>query len=207
MSRSYKFWDRIAARYSKQPVADEASYQKKLQVTRDYFRPEMNVLELGCGTGSTAIAHSPFVQHITAIDVSSRMLEIAQRKADAEGVSNVSFEQSTVDAFAGEPASYDAVLALSILHLLDDRDEVIAKIHTLLKPGGLFVSSTACLGKNMRFLEYVAPVGAFLGLLPLLRVFTPDELADSIARAGFSIDYQWQPDIGKAVFIVAKKAE
>jgi hypothetical protein len=59
----------------------------------------------------------------------------------------------------------------------------------------------------MRFLEYVAPVGAFLGLLPLLRVFTPDELADSIARAGFSIDYQWQPDIGKAVFIVAKKAE
>ena len=206
MDRKHRFWDRIAKRYSKQPVADEASYQKKLQVTQDYFRPEMRVLELGCGTGSTAIAHSPFLRHITAVDVSSRMLEIAKGKADAEGVSNVSFEQSTVDAFAAEPASYGAVLALSILHLLEDRDAAIDKIHTLLKPGGVFVSSTACLGDTMaRFLKYVAPIGAFFGLLPLLRVFTADELVDSIVRAGFSIEHQWQPDKGKAVFIVAKK--
>lgn len=207
MRRSHKFWDRIAARYAKRPIADEASYQKKLRVTRDYFRPDMNVLELGCGTGSTAIAHSPFVRHITAVDVSSRMLEIAQKKADAEGVSNVSFEQSTIDAFTAEPASYDAVLALSILHLLDNRDEVIERVQTLLKPGGVFVSSTACLGDTMRFLKYVAPSGTLLGLLPVLRVFTTDELVESIVRSGFSIDYQWQPDKGKAAFIVAKKAD
>ena len=206
MDRKHRFWDRIAKRYSKQPVADEASYQKKLQVTRDYFRPEMRVLELGCGTGSTAIAHSPFLRHITAVDVSSRMLEIAKRKADAEGVSNVSFEQSTVDAFAAEPASYGAVLALSILHLLEDREAAIHKIHTLLKPDGVFVSNTACLGDTMaRLLKYVAPIGAFFGLLPVLRVFTADELVDSIVRAGFSIEHQWQPEKGKAVLIVATK--
>ncbi len=58
------FWDRIAERYAKQPIADEAAYQKKLQVTRDYFRPDMAVLEFGCGTGSTAIAHAPYVKHV-----------------------------------------------------------------------------------------------------------------------------------------------
>ena len=53
------FWNRIANRYSKQPVGDETAYQKKLQITRDYLEPHMEVLELGCGTGSTAIAHAP----------------------------------------------------------------------------------------------------------------------------------------------------
>ena len=60
MGTSSKFWDRIADRYSRRPVADEAAYQKKLEVTRQYFRPEMQVLEFGCGTGSTAIAHAPY---------------------------------------------------------------------------------------------------------------------------------------------------
>ena len=66
MSRESKFWDKIADRYSKSPVADEDSYQRKLQVTREYLRPDMKVLEFGCGTGSTAITHAPFVNHIQA---------------------------------------------------------------------------------------------------------------------------------------------
>ena len=78
MDRSNKFWDRIAKRYSKQPIADEAAYQKKLEVTRRYFRPDMEVLEFGCGTGSTAIIQAPYVKHIHAIDISSKMIEIAQ---------------------------------------------------------------------------------------------------------------------------------
>ncbi|MDJ0945640.1 MAG: hypothetical protein QNJ30_19405 [Kiloniellales bacterium] len=45
MQQPSRFWDRIAERYSKRPVADEAAYQRKLEVTREYFRPEMEVLE------------------------------------------------------------------------------------------------------------------------------------------------------------------
>ena len=46
-----------------------------------------------------------------------------------------------------------------------------------------------------------------LGFLPVLRVFTAKQLEDSLTQAGFQIDHHWQPDKGKAVFIVAKKAE
>ena len=81
MNQSTKFWDKIAERYSKQPIADEAAYQKKLQVTREYFQPDMEIVEFGCGTGSTAITHAPYVKHIHAIDISSKMIEIAQGKA------------------------------------------------------------------------------------------------------------------------------
>jgi len=61
MDQSAKFWDKIAERYSKRPIADEAAYEKKLQVTREYFRPDMEVLEFACGTGSTAIEVAPLV--------------------------------------------------------------------------------------------------------------------------------------------------
>ena len=203
MDRSF-FWDKIAKRYSKQPIADEAAYRKKLRVTREYFQPEMEVLEFGCGTGSTAIAHSPYVKHIQAIDISSKMIEIAQRKADAENVENVTFRRSAIDQFSVPDRTLDAVLGLSILHLLDDRKKVIARVYNMLKPGGIFVTSTACLGDTMKFFKVIAPIGRLFGLM--LKVFTAKELQDSLTDAGFEIDYHWQPGKGKAVFIVAKKA-
>jgi hypothetical protein len=57
----------------------------------------------------------------------------------------------------------------------------------------------------MKWFGLIAPVGRFLGLMPLVKVFTVKELAASIVNAGFEIDHQWQPDKGAAVFIVAKK--
>lgn len=198
-----KFWDRIAKSYSQRPIADEAAYQKKLEVTRQYLKPDMEVLELGCGTGSTAIKHAPFVRHIRAVDISSKMIEIARAKAT--DIANVTFEQATVENLDVPKESVDAVLALSLLHLLEDKEAAIAKIHGMLKPGGLFVSSTACLGDTMKWFKLVAPIGRFFGVIPTVKIFTVQELVDSLTSAGFDIDHQWQPAPGKAVFIVAKK--
>lgn len=207
MNQSARFWNRFAERYSKQPVADEAAYQKKLQVTRDYFQPDMEVLEFGCGTGSTAIAHAPYVKQIHAIDISSKMIEIAQGKADANDIDNVTFEQATIEEIDISGQSLDAVLGLSILHLVENKDAVIAKVHRILKPRGIFVTSTICIGDTMKWIKFIAPIGRFLGFMPPLKVFTTQDLVDNLAAAGFEIDYQWQPGQGKAVFIVAKKDE
>ena len=206
MHQPSAFWDRIAERYAKKPVADEAAYQKKLQVTRDYFRPDMEVLEFGCGTGSTAIAHAPYVKRIRAIDISSKMIEIALGKAEAGRVENVTFERATLDDLEVPDESFDAVMGHSILHLLEDKEAAIAKVHRMLKPGGVFVSTTACIGDFLKIFKVIGPIGRFLGLLPLVKVFTKKELHESLAAAGFEIDYEWQPGKSKGVFIVAKKA-
>lgn len=205
MDRSARFWDKIAERYSKRPIADEAAYEKKLQATREYFRRDMKVLEFGCGTGSTAIAHAPYVQHIHATDISSKMIEIARGKADAANVENATFEQSTIEELSAPDQAYDSVLGLSILHLLEDKEAVIAKVCKLLKPGGVFVTSTVCLGDKMKFFRFIVPVGRFLGLMPFVSVFTTNDLENSLTSAGFAIDYQWRPEKGMAVFIVARK--
>lgn len=205
MKKDDRFWDRIAERYSKQPVADESAYEKKLEVTRGYFDPGMSVLELGCGTGSTAIAHAPYVDHICATDISAEMIRIASEKAAAAGVQNVSFERAAVDDLDIADGSIDVVLALSLLHLLEDRDVAIARIHAMLKPGGVFVSNTVVLGDSMKWFRFVGPIGRFLGFMPLVRVFKADDVRTSLKTAGFKIDYDWQPD-SRVLFIVAKKA-
>jgi len=214
MTNSAKFWDKIANRYAKQPIADEAAYQKKLQVTREYFHPEMEVLEFGCGTGSTAIAHAPYIKHIRAIDFSSKMIEIAQAKADAQNIQNVTFEQASIDELSVPDQTLDLVLGLSILHLLEDKEAAISKVYKMLKPGGFFITSTVCLGDTMAWFKLIAPIGKFLGFFPLVKVFTVKDLEKSLTDAGFEIDYQWQPGDyqspagkGKVVFIVAKKGE
>lgn len=206
MAPSPKFWDRVAKKYARQPVPDQAVYEKKLHVTRDYFRPDMQVLEFGCGTGTTAILHAPFVKHILATDISSKMLEIAEQKAREQQVSNVTFQRATVEDFPAENESFDAILGLSLLHLLENKEAALAKIKRLLKPGGVFVSSTVCLGDTMAFFKIIGPIGHALGFFPLVRVFTKQDLLDSLKNAGFHIDYEWQPGKGKAVFVVAKKA-
>lgn len=205
MANSVRFWDRIAARYARRPVADEAAYQEKLRITREYLSPDMTVLEFGCGTGSTAIAHAPHVEQIRASDVSPKMIEIAREKAAAAGVDNVSFEVAALDDLDVADGSIDAVLGLSILHLLSDRDAAIATVKRMLKPGGVFVSSTACVGESMKFFKYVGPPLAWLGLIPMVRVFTIDDLVASLTAADFEIEHQWLPRKGAAVFIVARK--
>ncbi|MBE9032860.1 class I SAM-dependent methyltransferase [filamentous cyanobacterium LEGE 11480] len=205
MAQSAKFWDIIAKFYAKQPVADEASYQKKLAVTREYLRPDMEVLEFGCGTGSTAIVHAPYVKHIQAVDISAKMLKIAQGKATASNITNITFTQSTLDQLDIPDQSLDVVLGLSILHLLEDKAATIAQVHKILKPGGIFVTSTTCLDGSNQLFQRIMSIGTALGILPLIKFFTVQELVDSFTQSGFEIDHQWQPSPDKAVFIIAKK--
>lgn len=205
MNTTAKFWDKLAPRYAAMPIADEAAYQKKLEITRQYLQPNSDVLELGCGTGSTAVRHAPAVKHYLAVDCSSAMLDLARAKAQGSGVSNLVFEQATVEEFSSPEAHFDVVLALSLLHLLENKAAAISRIHHVLKPGGVFISSTACLGDRMAYIKYLAPIARFFGKMPLVKVFTVAELKSCLVEAGFAIETQWQPDPKKAVFMVARK--
>jgi ubiquinone/menaquinone biosynthesis C-methylase UbiE len=174
-------------------------------VTRRYFRPDMDVLEFGCGTGSTAIAHAPFVRKIDAIDFSSRMIEIARDKVKAGGIANVTFAQADIMTLDAPARSYDAVLGLNVLHLIANRDAVLARVFELLKPGGVFVTSTICMGDTLIF-KVLASVAGRLPLLPPLHAMTTAELMSSHARAGFQVEHSWLPRKRRPLFVVARKA-
>ena len=207
MSESDKFWDKTAEKYAKSPVADEATYQKKLAETQSYLGPDMHIVEFGCGTGTTAIHHAPHVRHIDAIDISEKMLDIGRDKARDAGIDNITFTRGTLAEFNAADASFDAVLGLNVIHLVPDREAVIAEVARILKPGGIFVSSTVCLGQSyLRFIKLVAPLGKLLGLMPDFYILTEDELAGEVTRAGFEVERQWHHGKkGIAVFMIARK--
>lgn len=205
IDRDSRFWDGIAERYAKKPLSDPARYQKKLALTQTYLQADMELLELGCGTGSTALAHAPFVRHVLATDISEKMLEIARGKAAESGVDNVAFERMSVEQLGGMTKQYDMVLALSLLHLVDDWRMALTAIGQRLKPNGVLVLNTACLGDGMSYFRYIAPIGRALGLLPHLRVFSADDLAAGLDATGFDIEHDWRLKKGVAVFMIARK--
>ncbi|SMF15896.1 Ubiquinone/menaquinone biosynthesis C-methylase UbiE [Alteromonadaceae bacterium Bs31] len=207
MTASALFWDKIAQKYAKDPVPNEQIYQKKLSITQEYLGPHSQVLELACGTGTTALHHAAKAGHIRATDISENMLAIAREKQQAAGVSNVDFECVSLEHIDYQPGSYDMVMAHSILHLVDDREQALARIYDMLKPGGIFISSTACLGNGYSWLKLLVPLMKVIKKWPAVYFFKDKLLAQEIGKKGFEILQHWLPEKGPAVFIVAKKPQ
>ena len=205
MDEAARFWNRIAKKYAKRPVGDEAAYERKLEITRGFLTPETEVFEFGCGTGTTARRHAPYAKHILAIDISPAMLDIARTMAKAQGVGNVTFREAGIGDFNAPDASFDMVMAHSVLHLLAERDSAITKAFRLLKPGGIFVSSTTCMADGFGFMHPILPFGRMIGFFPYVSVFSSDELRAAIERVGFEIVEDWRPGKRKATFLVARK--
>lgn len=203
MTRSLWFWNQIAKGYAKNPVGDPAAYEQKLEMTRMLLKPDMKVFEYGCGTGTTALIHAPHVAHIQAIDYSAKMIAIARGKAEAAGVSNVSFDVATIENWVAEDASYDMIQAHSILHLVLDLDAVLARTRSLIKPGGVFVSSTVCFREESLLSRLLVPFGSALRILPYIGPFDGEQLLEAIKRAGFEIEHQWRPRPTGSIFVIA----
>ena len=204
MGTATRFWNWRAEHYSRQPIADEASYQKKLAITQRYLTPDMQVVEFGCGTGSTAILHAPKVKTYEAIDVSEKMVEIGQRKAAEAGLSNLTFTVGTLEEAGAPDASCDAILGLNILHLVPDLDGTIATVARMLKPGGYFFSSTICLTNLKGALRLLGLATRVLPFLPTVSSFSVGDLQTRLESAGFAIAERWEQRPG-VVFLVAVK--
>lgn len=206
MSKDARFWNRMAKRYFNQPIKDKEAYQIKLETTQDYFHSDMEILEVGCGTGGTAIAHAPFVSHVTATDISSKMLSFAEARKASENIQNVTFREVTVaEALAGE-AQYDAILMLSILHLLEDPEQTIHDAVNRLKPKGYLVSSTPCLKGQLGFISPVLKLAGKAGLVPrTIQEFSEDDMIGWLEGAGLKTVHHWHPEGGHAVFTISQK--
>jgi len=127
MAASTAFWNNMAERYAASPIANQAAYERKIEATRALFRPDMEIFEFGCGTGSTALRHAPYVGHIRAVDFSENMIAIAHAKAEKAGITNVDFAQGDIASLPVERERYDMVMGHSILHLLADPQAAIDK--------------------------------------------------------------------------------
>ena len=108
-----------------------------------YVRPHDGeaILDVGCGPGD-ALQLMPRVQYV-GIDLSRDYIALAQARFS----NRATFVCGNLkDLNYGQFSQFDAVIAMGVLHHLDDRavGELLSKIRRLLKPGGRFVSYDPC---------------------------------------------------------------
>ena len=123
---------------------------------------------------------------------------------------NVSFAQATIFDDSLERESFDVVLAFAVLHLLEEAPEVLLRIDELLKPGGLLLSVTPCLGEKgtlpVRSLMLLVRLAGRLGLMPPVWRPTVGELQESMQVAGLiPIEIDELVRSTSEYFVVAKK--
>lgn len=205
MTQAQRWWDKIAEKYSNDPIADVPAWEHKLDRIRDHLTPQSRLLEFGCGTGGTARRLAPHLETILATDLSGQMLEIAEARGREEGVDNIRYERADFVDLDAPDGHFDVVLGMSILHLLDDRHAAMDKAMRLLKPGGVFITSTACLLDGFWFMIPILPIGRMLGAFPPVKVFGGRKLRREIVAAGFEVEYEWRAKPTGAFFIVARK--
>jgi len=208
--KSEMFWD-MGAKNMDTYAQNEGL--KKLEGRRDeklkkYLKAGDRVLDYGCGSGTIAIQCAGRVKEIQGIDFAAGMIEVSQRKAAESGVDNAHFMQATIFDERLEKGSYDAALAWGILHLVDDRKLVVKRINELLKPGGLLVSATECMGEKKTPITSLLSFLMKIGIFPIsLKFFTVAELEESITGAGFQIvQKEIMGDNPVSCFIAARKA-
>ena len=129
------------------------------------------------------------------------------QKADERKIENINYAQATIFDERTISGSFDVILAFYILHLLEDTPQVIRRMHELLKPGGLVISVTPCLGEGTKLLSMSLSLAAKIGLVPQIRSYKVSELEGSIAAGNFEIIETERLAIKTAeYFIVARKS-
>lgn len=132
----------IIKRYSEEDKNSNLSCGKNITFL-DLHSGE-KVLDLGCGRGEETLQAATLVGadgFAWGVDITPKMIERAQERAEQVSLKNVGFLLSSMEKIPLEDASLDAVLSNCAINHVDDKVSVYREIHRLLKSGGRFVVS------------------------------------------------------------------
>lgn len=147
------------------------------------LKPGERVLDVGCGTGTLAIAASKRVGpdgEVHGLDASPEMLERAESKArKARG--NATFTQGAAQALPYADAQFDVALATLVLHHLPrkDRELCAREMHRVLAPSG-----------RLLVVDFAAAAPAQKGVLAHFHRHghvKPEALTELLSNAGFLV--------------------
>jgi SAM-dependent methyltransferase len=131
--------------------------------------PTGRILDIGCGTGGTTVEAARRAARGSAlgVDLSSPMLAVARRRADAEGLQNVSFLQADAQIHPFQPASFDVAIGRTSAMFFADRVAALANVRRALTAGGRLVLLVwQPPHRNEWFLEFTAAMAAGRTLPP-----------------------------------------
>ncbi len=201
------FWDKRSKNYDKRYKKKNYSlYKKTIDSARSLLTNSDVVLDFACGTGEISLDIAPHVQKVLGIDISKKMIALANKKVRERQIDNASFSQ--IDAFDQrlERNSFSAILAFHVFHLVDDASKVLTRLNDLLAPGGLLISQTPCFGEKGWFFRSMIGLAQKLRLAPPIRRLRILELESLVSSTNFEIfETKTQYEKYSVQWIVARK--
>jgi SAM-dependent methyltransferase len=104
-------------------------------------RPGARVVDVGCGPGFVVPALRARVGaegRVTAVDESQRWIEHLRGVCDRERWTNVTAVRSRVQELELETGAFDLVFMRWVLSFLPEHERIVARLASLLRPGGVF---------------------------------------------------------------------
>lgn len=104
-----------------------------------HLKPDMHVLDCGCGPGGISITLASIVPQgrVVGVDVEDSQLELGRQEAQRSGIGNVEFHHASIYALPFADATFDAVLAHAVLYHLAEPMKALRELWRVLKPGGV----------------------------------------------------------------------
>jgi 2-polyprenyl-3-methyl-5-hydroxy-6-metoxy-1,4-benzoquinol methylase len=186
INKTEEFWDKTAAYYDKAEKKDELTYSHFIEKARKYLKVDDIVLDFGCGTGLVCNEIAGNVKMVYAIDISSKMIEIARNKAVGCKIQNIDYVCITIFDERFTSNSIDVIIVFNVLHLLEDSQKVIQRIRELLKPDGFIISATPCMGEKP-LLNRLFAFGSMIGVMPEINSFKISGLEHFFKQEKFEI--------------------
>jgi len=123
------FWDRIGRR----------------TVQRLALPPNSNVLDVGCGTGASALPAAQVVGpngSVIGVDLAARLLDRARDKAKALGLSNVEFRCADMTSLGYPNGHFDTVVSVFSIFFVPDMEGLVRELWRMVGPGGKLAVTT-----------------------------------------------------------------
>lgn len=183
-----KFWNIVSKRFvNSKRTMDSPALQNIRRNADKYFKSTDIVLDFGCGPGDITLEIAQNTQMVYATDISAGMIEAATEKASEQSINNIKFIRTNLSDGKFQAGSFDIVTAFSVLQYIEDKKQLYSKIHELLKPQGLFISSTACLRERKSALRFLMAGLTKLKIVPKILLYKTSELENEMKVAGFKI--------------------
>ena len=150
-------------------------------VTAAAPKPDLDILDLGCGTGLCGALFRPMARRLIGVDLSPRMIEKARQRGDYDELR----EMDLTVALEERPRSVDLILAADVFIYVGRLDEVIESAARALRPAGLFAftiesldAGDYCLRPTRRYAQSLA----YIRRLAMLCRFTEVSAQPAVLR-------------------------
>ena len=131
----------FAQKYAKhhQKMTEKFGYEYAQKLKLRWFH-KGKIIDVGCGAGGTAVVLAKMLPDckVVGIDLSEQLLKIAEGSDQAAQLGErIKFEKADVQQIPYQDNSFDVVINLNMLHLVEDPIRMLNEMERILKPDGL----------------------------------------------------------------------